>query len=60
MNMAKEAKTKTVTANFDYDGIPMTIAAVVYDYEIEEGIKDLATQIKLLAKGSKMSNGMDE
>ena len=49
-----------MTANFNYDGIEMTIAAVVYDYEIEEGIKDLATQIKLLAKGSKMSVGMEE
>ena len=49
--MAKEAKTKTVTANFNYDGIEMTIAAVVYDYEIEEGIKDLATPNQVARKG---------
>lgn len=57
--MAKEAKTKIVTANFEYDGISMTIQAVVYDYEIEEGVKDLATQVKLLQKGGQLSIGME-
>ncbi len=57
--MAKEAKTKIVTANFEYDGINMTIQAVVYDYEIEEGVKELATQVKLLQKGGQLSIGME-
>ncbi len=57
--MAKEAKTKIVTANFEYDGISMTIQAVVYDYEIEEGVKELATQVKLLQKGGQLSIGME-
>ena len=57
--MAKEAKTKTVTAQFEYDGITMTITSVIYDYEIEAGVKDLATQVKLLGKGSTMSTGME-
>ena len=57
--MAKEAKTKIVTANFEYDGIGMTIQAVVYDYEIEEGVKELATQVKLLQKGGQLSVGME-
>jgi hypothetical protein len=58
-DMAKEAKTKIVTANFEYDGISMTIQAVVYDYEIEEGVKELATQVKLLQKGGQLSVGME-
>jgi hypothetical protein len=58
-DMAKEAKTKIVTANFEYDGISMTIQAVVYDYEIEEGVKELATQVKLLQKGGQLSIGME-
>tara|TARA_A200000159_G_C7233217_1_gene301176 strand:- start:60 stop:242 length:183 start_codon:yes stop_codon:yes gene_type:complete len=58
-DMAKEAKTKIVTANFEYDGINMTIQAVVYDYEIEEGVKELATQVKLLQKGGQLSIGME-
>ena len=33
--MAKEAKTKIVTANFEYDGINMTIQAVVYHARFE-------------------------
>ena len=57
--MAKEAKTKIVTANFEYDGINMTNQAVVYDYEIEEGVKELATQVKLLQKGGQLSIGME-
>ena len=57
--MAKEAKTKNVSAEFEYDGIQMTITSVVYDYEIEEGVKDLANQVKLLSKGGKLSVGME-
>tara|TARA_B100000927_G_scaffold276003_1_gene256440 strand:- start:462 stop:644 length:183 start_codon:yes stop_codon:yes gene_type:complete len=57
--MAKEAKTKNVSAQFEYDGIKMTITSVIYDYEIEEGVKDLANQVKLLSKGGKLSVGME-
>ena len=57
--MAKEAKTKNVSAQFEYDGIQMTITSVIYDYEIEEGVKDLANQVKLLSKGGKLSVGME-
>ena len=59
MNMAKEAKTTTITADFEYDGIKMTMTKVVYDYEIEEGVKEIANQVKLLAKGGEISIGMD-
>lgn len=58
--MAKEAKTTTVTANFEYDGIKMTLTKVVYDYEIEDGVKDISNQVKLLAKGGSINVGMDE
>ena len=57
--MAKEAKTTTVTAELMYDGLKMTISKVVYDYEIESAIKDIATQVKVLSKGSTMSTGME-
>ena len=30
----------------------MTITSVIYDYEIEEGVKDLANQVKLLSKAA--------
>ena len=58
--MAKESKTKTVTAQFEYDGIAMTLSSVVYDYEIEAGVKDIATQVKILLKGGKLSTGMED
>jgi hypothetical protein len=57
--MAKEAKTTTVTAKLEYDGLDMTITKIVYDYEIESAIKDIATQVKVLSKGSTMSTGME-
>lgn len=57
--MAKEAKTTTVTAKLEYDGLEMTITQVVYNYEIESAIKDIATQVKVLSKGSTMSTGME-
>ena len=58
--MAKESKTKTVTAQFEYDGITMTLSGVVYDYEIEAAVKDIATQIKILSKGNTLSTGMHD
>ena len=57
--IAKEAKTNNVSVQFEYDGIQMTITSVIYDYEIEEGVKDLANQVKLLSKGGKLSVGME-
>jgi len=59
-DMAKESKHTTVTAEFTYDGISMTLTKVVYDYEIEDGVKDLATQVKMLAKGGALDIGMGE
>ena len=47
--MAKEAKTKTLTATFEYDGIPMTLSDGVKDYEIESATKEMANLIKVLA-----------
>ena len=57
--MAKEAKTTNVTAKLNYDGVELTISKFVYDYELEAGVKDLVTQVKLLAKGSDLSVTMD-
>ena len=38
----------------------MTLTKVGYDYEIEDGVKDLATQVKMLAKGGALDIGMGE
>ena len=52
--MAKEAKESTLTANFEYDGINMTITKVVPDYDIDDATKALAQLVQLLAKGSEI------
>jgi len=57
--MAKEAKTKTLAVDFEYDGLSMTLTDVVKDYELEEAVKALATQVKLLTEIEEIAVGMD-
>ena len=57
--MAKEAKTKTLAVDFEYDGLSMTLTDVVKDYELEEAVKALATQVKLLTETEEIAVGMD-
>ena len=57
--MAKEAKTKTLAVDFNYDGLSMTLTDVVKDYELEEAVKALANQVKLLTEIEEIAVGMD-
>ena len=57
--MAKEAKTKTLSVDFEYDGLSMTLTDVVKDNELEEAVKALATQVKLLTEIEEIAVGMD-
>ena len=49
--MAKEAKEYTLTAQYESNGINMTIQQVVPAYDIEDANNALCNLVKLLAKG---------
>ncbi len=57
--MAKEAKTKTLAVDFEYDGLSMQVTDVVKDYEFEDAVKALANQVKLLQSNADIDVGMD-
>ena len=57
--MAKEAKTKTLAVDFEYDGLSMQVTDVVKDYEFEDAVKALANQVNLLQSNADIDVGMD-
>ena len=57
--MAKEAKTKTLAVDFEYDGLSMTLTDVVKDYELEDATKALANKVKLIQRNVELAVGME-